>query len=298
MKVEKMKKIVSLILLFLVSLHAEMTLEVLGSGGPELTDQRASSAYLIWIDSKAKILIDFGGGASLRYEQSGAKLEDLDVILLTHLHVDHTSDLPALLKASFFTSSKGNIHLFGPDQNDIMPSTTTFIDRLFKYSEGAWQYLGDNLDGSSPLQIKAHTIKKTLQPTIIYKQGDLVIKTISVHHGPIPALAYRIEKAGKSITFSGDMNGEFHTLEKLAYKTDMLVAHNAVPNNAKGAAAKLHMTPMTIGKIAKKAEVKNLILSHRMNRTLGKERETQCTIRTNYEEEISYADDADKYPVE
>jgi ribonuclease BN (tRNA processing enzyme) len=293
-----MKRVIVAITMLLVSLHAEMTLQVLGSGGPELTDNRASSAYLIWIDHKAKILIDFGGGASFRYEESGAKIEDLDVILLTHLHVDHTSDLPALLKASFFTSSRGDLHLFGPDKNDIMPATTTFIDRLFKNKRGAWQYLGDNLDGSAPLQLKAHTIQKTLKPTIIYKQGDLVIKAISVHHGPIPALAYRIEKGGKSITFSGDMNGEFHTLEKLAYKTDILVAHNAVPTDTEGAAANLHMTPATIGEIAQKAEVKSLVLSHRMTRTLGKEKETQCAIRANYEEEISYADDGDKYPVE
>jgi ribonuclease BN (tRNA processing enzyme) len=94
------------------------------------------------------------------------------------------------------------------------------------------------------------------------------------------------------------MNGEFHTLEKLAYKTDILVAHNAVPTDTEGAAANLHMTPATIGEIAQKAEVKSLVLSHRMTRTLGKEKETQCAIRANYEEEISYADDGDKYPVE
>jgi len=293
-----MKSIIVVITLFLVSLHAEMTLQVLGSGGPELTDKRASSAYLVWIGNQAKILIDFGGGASLRYEESGAKIEDLEVILLTHLHADHTSDLPALLKASFFTPSKGDLHLFGPDKNDVMPSTTEFINRLFSNHAGAWQYLGDNLDGTAPLQLKVHTIKKTLEPVIIYKNGDLVIKAISVHHGSIPAFAYRLEKAGKSITISGDMNGEFHTLETLAYKTDILLAHNAVPNNVKGTAASLHMTPVTIGEIAKKAEAKELVLSHRMTRTLGKEKETYCAISANYEEGITFADDGDKYPVE
>lgn len=33
-----------------------------------------------------------------------------------------------------------------------MPSTETFIERLFKDDKGAWQYLGDHLDGSVKLQ--------------------------------------------------------------------------------------------------------------------------------------------------
>ncbi|MDQ7084612.1 MAG: MBL fold metallo-hydrolase [Sulfurovum sp.] len=88
-----MKHYFILILFTPIMLLAQPTLflQVLGSGGPESTDKRASSAYLIWIDGKSRILVDFGGGASLRFEEVGAEIEDLEVILLTHLHVDHTA---------------------------------------------------------------------------------------------------------------------------------------------------------------------------------------------------------------
>ena len=33
-------------------------LQVLGSGGPELDDGRASSGYVIWRDGKARIIVD------------------------------------------------------------------------------------------------------------------------------------------------------------------------------------------------------------------------------------------------
>jgi len=46
-------------------------LEVLGSGGPELGDGRASSGYLVWMDGKARILVDMGSGSMLNFEQSG-----------------------------------------------------------------------------------------------------------------------------------------------------------------------------------------------------------------------------------
>ncbi len=281
----------------IVFAQPHLTLQVLGSGGPESGDKRASSGYLIWINGKSRILVDFGGGASLRFEEAGAKIKDLDVILLTHLHVDHTADLPALLKSSFFTRASGNLQLFGPDKNKFMPSTKTFVERLFDDDDGAWQYLGDHLDGTARLQLKAHTIAKSKKEKVIYTQGDIKITAVSVHHGPIPAIAYRIDVGKQSITFSGDMNGDYHTLEQLAKNTDILVAHNAVPKGATGVAAKLHMTPYSIGEIAKKAQVKKLILSHRMLRTLGKEKESKKEIRLNYKGPVTFANDRSRYKI-
>jgi ribonuclease BN (tRNA processing enzyme) len=294
-----MKKLLLLLLLSPLILmgEAKIALQVLGSGGPESGDKRASSGYIVWIDGKSRVLVDFGGGTSLRFEEAGAKIEDLDVILLTHLHIDHTADLPALLKSSFFVRRTKDLPVFGPRNNDFMPSTKNFIERLFKNNKGAWQYMGDYLDGTASFQVKAHTVTPTKTVKSIYKKGYLSIQTITVHHGPIPALAYRVTVGKKSITFSGDMNGEYHTLERLAKNTNILVAHNAVPKGAKGVGANLHMTPLTIGKIASKAKVGSLILSHRMLRTLGKEKETKKEIRKSYKGSVKFANDLSFYKV-
>ena len=61
--------------------------QVLGSGGPELQDQRASSSYLVWEDGRARVLVDMGGGSALRFGESGAQASQLDVILFSHFHV-------------------------------------------------------------------------------------------------------------------------------------------------------------------------------------------------------------------
>ena len=41
---------------------APVQVQVLGSGGPELADKRASSSYLVWIGGKPRVLGDIGGG--------------------------------------------------------------------------------------------------------------------------------------------------------------------------------------------------------------------------------------------
>jgi predicted dienelactone hydrolase len=58
-----------------------VAVQVLGSGGPELEDKRASSSYLVWQDGQARVLIDAGGGSALRFGESGAKMSQLEVML-------------------------------------------------------------------------------------------------------------------------------------------------------------------------------------------------------------------------
>ena len=277
---------------------AGVWLQVLGSGGPEITDRRASSGYLVWQDGRARILVDMGSGSMLRYEQSGARVEDLDVILLTHLHVDHSADLPALIKASFFTDRARDLPIYGPTGNAVMPDTVAFVQSLFAEPAGAYRYLADFLTGDEAYRLLPHNVSAegtAVQP-VVEGQGFKIV-AVPVHHGPIPALAWRIDIAGRSLAFSGDMNGDNHTLPKLASGVDVLVAHHAVPQDAEGVARNLHMPPSVIGEIAAEAKVKQLVLSHRMNRTLGREAESKREIRKRYAGPLAFAEDGQCFAV-
>lgn len=266
--------------------------QVLGSGGPEYNGLRASSSYLLWLGGRARVLIDAGAGSMLHYGQSGAQFEDLEAILLTHLHVDHTADLPALLKAAYFTERTRDLPVYGPSGNSLMPNTTAFASSLFSSHGGAYRYLAGYLNDEEAFRLIPHTLNvqnKSVQHVL--KKDGLSISAIAVHHGPVPALAYRIDMANQSVTFSGDMNGEYHTLPTLAAHTDLLVAHHAIPENTTGAARQLHMPPSVIGEIAMTAMVNKLVLSHRMLRTIGHEAETMREIRKHFQGEILFAED-------
>ena len=237
-----------------------VALQVLGSGGPELQTRRASSGYLVWIDGKARVLVDAGGGSALRFGESGAQMASLDVILFTHLHADHSADLPALIKSSWFEDRKRPLPIYGPGGNRLMPSTVTFVRALFDGTRGAYRYLGEfisPLDKSSyklePRDVREPAPKigapKRKEPLIlpVFSNERVRVQAVNVAHGQLPALAFRIETGGKTIVFTGDTNGDGDGLTALAAGADLLVAHNAVPEGAGGVERALHMPPSVIG---------------------------------------------------
>ncbi|PKH00267.1 MBL fold metallo-hydrolase [Paraglaciecola sp. MB-3u-78] len=271
----------------------QVKLQVLGSGGPEIDDGRSSSGYLIWYKNKARVLIDAGTGSSVEFDKSGAKFADLQGILLTHLHVDHSADLPGYIKGSYFTSRSADIGLYGPAANYLMPSTSDYLQRLLG-DKGAFAYLNDyvNKRDNADYKIVATDVPLIKGQTYEYTLGENIkAKATFVHHGPVAAVAWRVEVAGCSIVFSGDMSNQFDVFSTFANKADILVASNAVPDNAIGAALNLHMTPSTIAQIAKRAQVKQLVLSHFMKRTLPIQKVTQGIIRQKYRGPIILATD-------
>jgi len=270
-------------------------LQVLGSGGPEMEDRRASTSYLVWQDGRARVLIDSGGGSALRFGQAGAKVSQLDVILFSHLHIDHTADFPALMKSSYFEDRQRPLPLYGPAGNDAFPATTEFVADLFDSRRGAYRYLGDFLNGGeSGFKLEAHDVAPGEHEILALPSRDGIdLAAAQMIHGGVPALAWRVTVGGRSLAFSGDTNGENGNLEVLARNADLLVAHNAVPEDASGAPLDLHMPPSVIGRVAKAAGVKALVLSHRMLRTLGREAETRRVIARSYSGPVAFADDLD-----
>lgn len=283
----RMKTLLILLLAIWVP-AAEIEFEILGSGGPEI-DGRASSSYILWIDKRARLLIDTGSGSMLRFEQSGAQVEDLDAIALTHLHIDHVVDLPAYMKAGYFTARQRPLPLIGPTGNHTFPDTVTFIKNLFG-KQGAYRYMSDILTPQSdsfelkPIAVDAPTLLRHH-----FEHFDLSM--INVNHGIVPALAFRIDVGSKSIVISGDTSNVNGELQKLAHHADLFIAHHAIGEIQGTPANRLHMTPGVIADIAKSARVRHLVLSHRMKRTLGREAESLKVIRSTYKGPLQFAED-------
>jgi ribonuclease BN (tRNA processing enzyme) len=273
--------------------------QVLGSGGPEIEDRRASTAYLIWQDGKARVLVDAGSGTANHFGDANARIADLDVIFLTHLHVDHAADLPVFVKSSFFTDRTRPLPVLGPMGNDLYPATTEFVKLLFDGRRGVYRYLGEFLPGgggSYALQTRDLKLSDD-RTTQVFSGEGMTVHALDSGHGPVPSMALRFEMGGVVLAFSGDTSGNSKAFPGLARNADLFIAHNAVPEGAEGLARDLHMTPSVIGRISAAAQVKKLVLSHRMLRTLGREDETTRFIAAQYKGAVLFANDLDCYAV-
>ena len=56
----------------------------------------------------------------------------LNIILLTHSHIDHTADVPGFLKAGAMTQTQPiEFTIVGPVGAGLYPSTSRFVDLRF-----------------------------------------------------------------------------------------------------------------------------------------------------------------------
>jgi len=277
----------------LATCSSQLAVQVLGSGGPIADDGRASAGYVLWIDGQARLLVDAGGGVFLRFGEAKAKFETLDAIAITHLHADHVADLVALLKSGFFSDRQRPLPIIGPSGGGFFPGTSEYMRTLLDPEHGAYRYLSGYLDGTGG-HVKAAVTEASADPAeseVVFKNDRLKVTSVGVKHGPVPALGFLVEAKGRRITFSGDQNGDNPQFAALIKGADMLIMDHAVPEQADPVAGRLHARPSEIGKLAAKARVGKLVLSHNMARSLSRLDENLALIREHYKGPITVADD-------
>lgn len=276
--------------------RATLALQVLGSGGPIPDDNRASSGYLIWRRGKAIALVDVGGGVFLRFGEAGARIEDLQVVAIGHLHADHVGDLPALLKGGYFAERKRALPIVGPSGNDRFPAVDAHLRALLDADRGAYRYLAGYLDGEGlfPLDVRVVDAAKRV-PAIAFEGDGLALQAVGIHHGVIPSLGFIVEVEGKRIAFSGDQSADNQAFEQMVAGADLLVVHHALPDRGFEGVTHLHRTPTQIAALASGARVGRIVLSHNMQRALRDLEGCLATIAGSYSGRVEVADDLSCY---
>jgi ribonuclease BN (tRNA processing enzyme) len=280
--------------------QAALSLIVLGSGGPGATG-RAGAGYVVLLDQRPRILVDAGPGTFVRAGEAGVDLSAVDIVLLTHLHVDHAGELPGLIKAravSLHTDIE--FRIFGPPGSPggpdaaRFPATTQFVDLLFG-PRGAFAYLGDF---AGHVTLHARNVARSAEPQVLLHDDELTVAAIRGHHRDAPSVIYRIDYRGRSITFSGDIDAAGHAaLTRLARNTDVLVFNCVVldPPGSPPVLYTLHTAPRDIGRIAQRVGAKKLLLSH-LGPAVDEARHTvRASIQESYRGPIEFAGDGLHY---
>lgn len=243
-----------------------MKIVLLGTGGgPRPTSTRFPTSQAILVDGKL-IVVDCGNGVTKQLVHAGLSPRDLDTLLVTHHHVDHSADLGYLPLASWIEGRTEEINIYGPP-----PTVGSFEAILAGYSDDIEKRTAST--GRPPFRplVKAHDIGT---PGEVIIDGDLQISCAFVDHPPFEiALGFRIDHEGKSVVISGD-TAPCESLIDLARDANVLIHEVVHPSamaqleegtNASAIAThmkKNHTMLEDVGDIAQRAGVETLVLSH------------------------------------
>ena len=246
-----------------------------------------------------------GGGAFKSLAESGVNVKDLDLVLLTHLHIDHTGDLSSVIKTIYFhTVGAGEtrvapIHIWGPVSSvGGFPNTSAYVDGHYALPNGTERYLNGftGVINAGTFNYEAHDLGSDWASGMSEKLpglGALKVTAMPVKHGTVPAVAYRIDYKGKSIVYSGDTNSESGNMAMLAKDADLLIYDTAIMDtHPNPAMLQLHTTPSRMGAVAAEAMAKKLVLSHITPNTENNLEEVKSLVRAQgYMGKIKVAED-------
>ena len=200
-----------------------MKLTVLGCNGPFPPADGACSGYLLE-SGDTRVLLDCGTGVLARLTAI-LPPEELDAVVLSHLHYDHMSDMLPLI---YRTAGKKRLTVYAP----TAPETVRAL-------------LADAFD-----------LRDVAQGGQI---GELTFSALPVRH-PVPCFATRFEAVGKAFCYTGDTN-TCAALAAFAAGCDLLLA-DACFTDALWAESKPHLSARLAAEAARDAGVKGLVLTH------------------------------------
>ena len=206
-----------------------MRLHLLGISGPFPPPDGATSGYLLEAGS-AWLQLDFGAGVLSRLTGI-CPPEDLDAVLLSHWHFDHTSDLLPLIYR--LESLQAVLPVYAPADEDS--ALRRIVSRASCFD------------------------LRTVSPGGSFSVKDAVLRVGEARH-PVPAVGYRIEAEGKSLGFTGDTNTR-PSLAAFYRGCSVLLADGLFPAGV-WSESRPHLSAELAAVLARDAEAGRLILTH------------------------------------
>lgn len=242
-----------------------MRITILGTGGALPPGGRAQSG--IFIESAAGcLLLDCGSGVLLRLAQAEIDLARLNTILLTHLHLDHMSDLLPLLTARWL-NGQVQTRLYGPK------GTEALLQDLMAH----YDYVQEHVRLS---------ITELAGGMAIEAQG-FQIECLKVEHGT-PALAYKFDRR---FVFSGD-TVPLSQMSRFAGGCKLLLHECSLPD---GVEAPHHSRPRELGEALANCDAAKLVLTHLYPPTRGREVEMIRSVKQHFAGQVELAEDLARY---
>lgn len=204
-----------------------MQITILGSGTARPTARRASAGYLVeW--KEGALLLDPSAGTYMRALKAGLEPARLVAVALSHLHADHTADLPGLLWARRQEKLEAALRIVGPR-------------------------------GTAELVARARALFADDTPARIepfpWRGHGLSIDAFPARHSE-EAVCLRFAAGGKTLAYSGD-TGDCDGLRAACSYADLALLECTAPGPKEG-----HLSPAECERIVAATRPGRVLLTH------------------------------------
>jgi ribonuclease BN (tRNA processing enzyme) len=225
------------------------------AGAPMPVAGRGGISSALVVDDRV-FVIDCGRGSPSAFVDAGLDFARLEAVFLTHLHADHTGDLPGMLLYPWGIRVDDDgrplspIAVYGPGRPGVVPAggasaqgrttihpelpepgTSDLVDHLL--AGFAYHLNVMPLDAQMPdagALVRAHDIQlpprggaAPRDPVVVHERRGVRVTAVPVTHGhAVPAVAYRFDVPDGAVVFSGDTTVN-EDLIALARGADILV---------------------------------------------------------------------------
>jgi len=252
--------------------------------GPTPTVGRAQSSNLLVVNGTPYV-IDAGDGVTRRLTKLGTNFRAIENIFITHPHSDHTSGLGALMSVVFDANRTSPVNIYGP------PGTAASVHGLLEFIEVNSEIRIS--DGTKIIPASKLFSGHDTGAGTIFQDANIKVTAVENSHfhfqpgspgyGKYKSYAYRFDAADRSVVFTGD-TGPSDAVAVLAKGADLLVSEVTAsvddykeaqikfgrwqamtPEQQAGAVRHMteeHLITEEVGKMAARAGVKTVVLTH------------------------------------
>lgn len=266
---------------FAASICPPMRWTTLGTaGGPVPTADRAEPSNLLLAGDQS-ILVDTGDGTVNQLARAGLDMRSIQTIFISHLHLDHSGGLAAVIGLRWMNQFPGQLIVYGP------PGIKEVVDGILASMAPSGR-IGFGLGALPPTPSGSVRAVELRGGQRIALGDGLSVSTAANSHfdhdGKADtanvSLSFRFSIGERSITYTGD-TGPSDAVASLSAGTDMLVSEvidlerllKEIRQRRIDASAEMltsmqkhlsthHLLATDIGKIAAQAKVKRVVLTH------------------------------------
>lgn len=278
----------------------ELTVITLGTGTPIPDLVRAGPSNAI-IYKRSCILVDCGRWASRRIIEAGISFNQIEGLIITHLHQDHINAWPTIWMDSLFTRRTKPWKIWGPEGTEEVINAI----KIFNRSDIADRQAANiNIEG---LTTEVHELKDETS----WEIGEIKITAVPVKHVPtMSCFGFRFDTPDKCILLSSDTTKDDKLIKLGKQKAVDVLVHEVLLDDVIRFAVKNkfllgnestadfiingHTTIPQVIEIANEIKPKKLVLTHIMP-TIASTDYIENAIKERFDGMVICANDLDKF---